>query len=65
MMGSKRRASRDMARMDGKHFSLDSVLTVLSFLILVVVVVIPMVMIVTTRSSMRANSIPACSPRSF
>ena len=46
MMGSKRRASRDMARMDGKHFSLDSVLTVLSFLILVVVVVIPMVMIV-------------------
>ena len=33
MMGSKRRASRDMARMDGKHFSLDSVLTVLSFLI--------------------------------
>ena len=46
MMGSKRRAGRDMARMDGKHFSLDSVLTVLSFLILVVVVVIPMVMIV-------------------
>lgn len=46
MMGTKRRASRDMARMDGKHFSLDSVLTVLSFLILVVVVVIPMVMIV-------------------
>ena len=33
MMGTKRRASRDMARMDGKHFSLDSVLTVLSFLI--------------------------------
>ena len=46
MMGSKRRASRDMARMDGNHFSLDTVLTVLSFLILVVVVVIPMVMIV-------------------
>ncbi len=35
-----------MARMDGNHFSLDTVLTVLSFLILVVVVVIPMVMIV-------------------
>ena len=48
MMGSKRRASRDMARMDGKHFSLDSVLTVLSFLILVVVVV--------DRKSTRLNS---------
>ncbi len=33
MMAASAAPSRDMARMDGKHFSLDSVLTVLSFLI--------------------------------
>ena len=46
MIGSKYRVNRDMARMDGKKFSLDKVLTILSFVILIVVVVIPMVMIV-------------------
>ena len=46
MMGTKRRASRDMARMDGKHLSLDSVVTGVCLLIFVGVVVIPKVMIV-------------------
>lgn len=46
MIGSKYRVNRDMARHGWKKFSLDKVLTILSFVILIVVVVIPMVMIV-------------------
>ena len=40
------KVNKDMARLDGKRFSMDKVLTLLSFLILIVVVVIPMIMIV-------------------
>ncbi len=40
------KVNKDMARLDGKRFSMDKILTLLSFLILIVVVVIPMIMIV-------------------
>ena len=36
----------DMARLDGKKFSMDKFLTILSFVILIIVVIIPMLMIV-------------------
>lgn len=38
--------NRDMARLDGRRFGLDKVLTGLSFLLLIIVVVIPMLMII-------------------
>jgi len=38
--------NRDMARLDGKKFPMDKLLTLLSFAILIVVVIIPMLMIV-------------------
>lgn len=40
------KVNKDMARLDGKRFSMDKLLTLLSFAILIVVVVIPMLMIV-------------------
>lgn len=40
------RVNPDMARLDGKKFSMDKLLTILSFVILIVVVIIPMLMIV-------------------
>ncbi len=45
-MTMRRNVNPDMARLDGKRFSMDKVLTMLSFAILLVVVIVPMFMIV-------------------
>ena len=45
-MMMRRNVNPDMARLDGKRFSMDKVLTMLSFAILLVVVIVPMFMIV-------------------
>lgn len=45
MIMSKRKVGSDLARIDGKRFSLDRVLTIVSALLLVIIVVIPVSMI--------------------
>lgn len=46
MFGVKNRVNPDMARLDGKKFSLDKFLTLLSFIILIFIIIIPIVLII-------------------
>ncbi|MDD3428459.1 MAG: iron ABC transporter permease [Oscillospiraceae bacterium] len=46
MIASLKRKKRDLAAIDGRHFSLDGAMTVLSFILLLVIVVVPIFMIV-------------------
>ena len=55
---SRSRKNRDLAAIDGKRFSMDGALTVLSVVLLLIVVVIPVASIIYNS---RATLIPSCS----